>query len=194
MEVEGLKPPRESQLSTACGPSPVVDSMIELVDILEDMGKHPTGRWSLLQTGKRPRIHPLTRRLVMDRDNYLCTVCSGNLGGLELDHVRPWSIYGPDTSDNLRVLCIDHNQDRSNFLESYLPRIVPVTAVCDPCLGEHDGLDYRGRHGWADELATGDMRCPICWYGEFEPGEWRIAAYCGTCTITSWVSDPRRLA
>jgi hypothetical protein len=168
--------------------------MVDVVGILEDMGNHPTGRWSLLRTGKRPRIHPLTRRLVMDRDNHRCTICGSDLGGLELDHVRPWSVYGADTSDNLRVLCVDHNQDRSNFLESYFPRLLPVTVVCDPCLATHDELDEPWRHRWADELATDELHCPLCWVGHYEPGDERIAAYCGTCTITSWVSDPRRLA
>lgn len=176
----------------------LVEPMQDMLDAFGEMFDAPDGRWPLLRTGEREPIPPPTRRLVLDRDNYCCTICSGKWGGLNLDHVIPWSANGPDTSDNLRVLCGEHNEERSNFRETFLPRIVPVTPVCDPCLAIHDqlgGYDRLGaRHRWATELDTVAGRaCPLCRRGEFDAGDDRHPAYCGTCTLTSWVSDRGRL-
>ena len=176
----------------------VKHSMRPMLDALEAIFSTPDQRWPILRTGEREPIPPITRRLVLDRDNYRCTICDGKWGGLELDHLIPWSANGPDSSDNLRTLCAEHNLDRSNFREAYLPRLVPVTTTCDPCLAIHDqlrGLDRLGaRHRWANEYGGTGQACPLCfWPCEWWPGDERHAAYCGTCTVTSWVSDRGRL-
>lgn len=176
MEFEGLKAPGESP-------------------VIHNLGTDDPRRWPLLRTGEREPIAPACRRLVLDRDNYRCTVCNADYR-LNLDHIVPWSAGGADTSDNLRVLCEMHNVDRSNFREMYLPRIVPVVAVCDPCLLVHNSDDrpwHLQRHFWACEYAIGAKNCPLCRHGEFEVYTERHPAYCGTCTVTSWVSDPGRL-
>lgn len=208
MEFEGLKP--------GCEPPDIHNLWISVLD--DDLRGFPTGlrepfiealdgiatiwgtpdqRWPLLRTGERPPISPLVRRLVLDRDNYRCTVCSARPRGLHLDHVIPWSANGPDTTLNLRALCEAHNEDRSNFLEAYLPRVLPATTVCDPCLLVHDQFrsnTHEGRrHHWAIELAAAPFGCPICSCGEHQPGPSRRQAYCATCTVTSWVSRPERL-
>lgn len=52
----------------------------------------------------RANIPEQTRRAVFERDNHTCQKC-GATEDLSLDHIHPWSIGGPDTEDNLQVLC-----------------------------------------------------------------------------------------
>ena len=52
----------------------------------------------------RANIPEQTRRAVYERDNHTCQKC-GATEDLSLDHIHPWSIGGPDTEDNLQVLC-----------------------------------------------------------------------------------------
>lgn len=44
------------------------------------------------------------RATVFDRDGHQCVECSAT-DDLTLDHIYPWSLGGPDTVENLRVLC-----------------------------------------------------------------------------------------
>jgi hypothetical protein len=44
------------------------------------------------------------RSAVYERDGSMCVKC-GARDDLTLDHIYPWSLGGPDTVDNLRVLC-----------------------------------------------------------------------------------------
>lgn len=44
------------------------------------------------------------RKRVMERDGHTCIRC-GATRGLTLDHIRPWSLGGPDTFENLQTLC-----------------------------------------------------------------------------------------
>lgn len=51
----------------------------------------------------RRDISAPVRRFVMERDK-VCQSC-GTVDALTLDHVLPYSLGGPDTVENLRVLC-----------------------------------------------------------------------------------------
>lgn len=149
-----------------------------------------TKRWPMLRRGVRGEIPKITRRLVLRRDNDRCKRC-GETASLQLDHVVPWSHFGPDRSDNLQTLCEWCNSDRSNFLELGQPqRIVGVTVVCDPCLTNHDG--NMGRSHSRGELW---FHCPLCrdWGADWERDGPHVPAFCGTCDATSWVSDPTRI-
>lgn len=53
---------------------------------------------------------------VYARDGYACVKC-GATEDLTLDHIHPWSLGGPDTADNLRVLCRSCNSRKSNRIE-----------------------------------------------------------------------------
>ena len=53
---------------------------------------------------RRAAIPDAIRTAVLDRDGHTCRRC-GATEDLALDHIHPWSLGGPDTPDNLQVLC-----------------------------------------------------------------------------------------
>jgi hypothetical protein len=66
------------------------------------------------QPGKRPSrptIPADVRAAVFDRDGRACVEC-GAREDLALDHIYPWSLGGPDTVENLRVLCRSCNSKK----------------------------------------------------------------------------------
>lgn len=77
----------------------------------------------------RRRITPTVKAFVWKRDGGACTFVSA--GGirclskdfLEYDHVKPWSLGGRSTADNLRLLCRPHNQHEAK-------RLLGTPAVC----------------------------------------------------------------
>jgi hypothetical protein len=83
----------------------------ELIERLEDLGLvevrdgllHPEMGDSRI-SGARRHIPLAIRRAVMERDGYACVDC-GAQHDLALDHIHPYSLGGPDTVENLRVLC-----------------------------------------------------------------------------------------
>ena len=85
--------------------------------------RKPTGKKvkkTKKETRKRPIIDPITRRKVLERDNYQCQVCGVKEkdtpeGYLEMDHSkRPWSEGGATTLHNLQALCKKCNQEKGN--------------------------------------------------------------------------------
>lgn len=64
--------------------------------------------WFIGSENWRPWIPMWLRRLVMERDGHQCVECGGT-ERLSLDHIDPWSKGGPDTEENLRVLCMPCN-------------------------------------------------------------------------------------
>jgi hypothetical protein len=66
----------------------------------------PYGGWRVVPEfpPSRPYIPVRIRRAVMARDGRACVLC-GATKHLALDHIYPWSLGGPDTVENLRVLC-----------------------------------------------------------------------------------------
>lgn len=175
-------------LGEPSGPLHLAEIMLPWLDALEVIARQPGGRWPVLRRGERDDIPYLTRKLVLRRDNDRCKICSGPTL-LQLDHVIPWSYGGSDRSDNLRTLCQWCNGERSNYLEVGLPRLIGVTAVCDPCIHSHDNkmAVLHDRSGlW--------FECPRCRvWDSFQFGDDHVPAYCGTCDATSWVSDPARI-
>ncbi|MFJ3037761.1 HNH endonuclease [Streptomyces tendae] len=59
----------------------------------------------------RAAIPAEQRRRIYDRDGNACLLC-GTTDDLTLDHIHPWSLYGPDTDDNLRTLCRPCNSSK----------------------------------------------------------------------------------
>lgn len=62
----------------------------------------------LWRTGTRDPISDYTRNRVYRRDDYRCVNC-GSKENLTLDHIIPWSEFGPDSEDNLRTYCLSCN-------------------------------------------------------------------------------------
>jgi hypothetical protein len=61
----------------------------------------------------RASIPDEVRSFVFERDGHSCLRC-GATEGLTLDHIHPWSIGGPDTADNLQVLCRPCNSSKGD--------------------------------------------------------------------------------
>jgi hypothetical protein len=145
---------------------------------LSDTAESTRPRHPVIRTGEREPLDPYMRRLVYERDGYTCQHCGRGVTPtskapgevLQLDHVTPWSAGGSDRSDNLRTLCGPCNEDRSNFVDPYPPRVIPVARNCYWC---------AKRRGWLSDRYIG---VPVA---ELD----RINVYCGACGGTSWVPD-----
>ncbi|MES2211003.1 MAG: HNH endonuclease [Chloroflexota bacterium] len=135
-------------------------------------------RHPVFRTGERDPIDPYKRRLIYERDGYACGYCGWQLepdcrapgAVLQLDHIMPWSAMGSDRSDNLRSLCGQCNEERSNYVDDNPPRVTGVTRSCYWCALRHDDLPEHLIGVEIEELS-------------------RVFAYCGRCSLTSWVPD-----
>jgi hypothetical protein len=76
------------------------------VDEYEPVRFDRTGRliWKPFLPPSRPKIPTGVRLAVYARDGYACVEC-GCGDDLTLDHIRPYSLGGPDTEDNLQTMC-----------------------------------------------------------------------------------------
>lgn len=141
------------------------------IDFPVDIGE----RWPVLRSGERQPINRTLRRLINQRDGERCLLCSKPGRLFELDHIVPWSAGGPDTSDNLRIVCHPCNHERSNYRTDRDVLAIPVTLACDPCI-------------------TNWIRCHgVTRYGRCVPGAKPHTAWCGNCRAISHVTDPGRL-
>ena len=54
---------------------------------------------------RRPSITPRIRAAVIVRDGFICQLCGGPVdpADVHLDHIKPFSLGGPTTVDNLQV-------------------------------------------------------------------------------------------
>jgi len=117
--------PEEPVISTAVwrmlGVRPrIVRALVDAQLLIEvDSGWFPLAEgdlWKLRRIISRPRIPQALRDLVMERDEFRCQRC-GATENLSLDHIIPFSFGGPDTEENLRVLCRSCNSARGNRVE-----------------------------------------------------------------------------
>jgi hypothetical protein len=67
--------------------------------------------WRMRPILRREPIADSVRRAVFERDGSACLEC-GTTDDLTLDHIHPWSKGGPDTFENLRVLCRSCNSSK----------------------------------------------------------------------------------
>lgn len=68
--------------------------------------------WRKGQDGDyRKNIRKSVRKEVFERDGHRCVFC-GATDGLSLDHIVRYRDDGPDTTENLRVLCMPCNLER----------------------------------------------------------------------------------
>lgn len=122
------------------------------------------GRYKVVRTGEREPIPYYVRSAVYLRDDGRCDLCGNGErvtladGGWELDHMVPWSAGGSDDSTNLRVLCVRHNQERSNWHDMSIRHRRPVTWWCINCYSEDDRWEhYPGAVKCYTHLNT----CPV---------------------------------
>jgi hypothetical protein len=71
---------------------------------------HPRAGCRVVADGRIP-VPSWLRQAVFDRDGHACVEC-GATKDLALDHIYPWSLGGPDTFENLRVLCKPCNSSK----------------------------------------------------------------------------------
>lgn len=122
--------------------------VIESGQLWRSETRHPR-----IRTGERDPIPRHVRAAVWYRDGGRCdeAPCPQADDGFvtHLDHIKPWSAGGTDTTDNLRLLCATHNVERSNFIDWAQPKR-SVTWWCHRC---HDlRYEYVGEH---------PLRCPV---------------------------------
>lgn len=132
-----------SRSSVSPNASPAKTTRFRIPTNPEDVPFEPAVRAPLRRMGDRPPISPMLRSLVYQRDKWTCQLCgaysnarleSRRSGALHLDHIIPWSNYGPDRSDNLRTLCGPCNIKRSNFVSDSDKPAMPIVKICTPCL------------------------------------------------------------
>lgn len=86
----------------------------------------------------RQPLLPLTRRSVLLRDGYRCVWCDVSSARnrsvlFEIDHIDPWISGGSDHPVNLRTLCRECNQERSNRVSFLDGRALPIVWRCYSC-------------------------------------------------------------
>jgi hypothetical protein len=115
------------------------------------------------------------RRAVLLRDGYTCRWCHrrrDDFVRMEADHILPWSAGGADHPVNLRALCRDCNQRRSNRMSTLDRRAHPIVLACRRC--DPDA------HLPAPEI---DAHCLKC--GELGPSPYRLDLLVGGVTPTT---------
>lgn len=67
--------------------------------------------WKVQYPSSRIKIPAELRQRILARDGHQCQHCGGT-ENLSLDHIYPRSLGGPDTEENLRVLCVPCNSSK----------------------------------------------------------------------------------
>lgn len=62
------------------------------------------GDYQFRRDERRADIPLSVRTAVYERDGFACVRC-GSTSSLSLDHIKPWSLGGADTIDNLQTMC-----------------------------------------------------------------------------------------
>lgn len=148
---------------------PVVDGLLALIDQLASAAD----RMHVVRSSRnRSPLPDGRRRIVLLRDRYTCQWCGDNGRDvpLEVDHIVPWSAGGTDATDNLRTLCSDCNQIRSNYRTDLGAAQADLCVVqCSPC--QDRAAEARGEP--TDGLDPDD----------------RVRVFCWTCQHRSWTTQ-----
>lgn len=181
-------------------------AVIEAGELWRTETRHPRVR-----TGERDPIPPHLRAAVWYRDQGRCddAPCPAlppgvEPGGIHLDHIKPWSAGGTDTTDNLRLLCAAHNIERSNFVDYARPKRA-ATWWCHRC---HDlRYQYVGQHllqcGLHNKSGYGGIPSQYCrvaraierwqdatWFQVAPPEHYTTIAYCAHCNAPGLTGHP----
>lgn len=188
-----------------------IEGFTSVGEVIQAWAEAPQGRHEVIRTGQRTEIPTHVRSAVYLRDRGRCELC-GWLpisGPWHLDHIKPWSAGGADTTDNLRVLCEKHNLERSNFHEMHERTRPPATWWCVNCYSRDDfhwdtitknALPVCRLHGRPRDPIADWKGCPVTrgYHQTYEAmGEWPTwhtrrqvldgtqVAYCAHCRKTS---------
>lgn len=123
--------------------------------------------------GTRVQLPKWLRIAVLKRDDFCCKFCDAINTRFEIDHIIPWSAGGPDASWNLRTLCHDCNQRRSNYNERCSRWAMPIVPTCVECSARAAGIDQEdgtgaweefveAYHPWSQINTAWCDRC--CWF------------------------------
>lgn len=138
---EEWSPTRDTSSSVTRAPTYGISPFSEAVEQFADAIELGHKRTRVVRSGDRIEIPGWVRKAVHARDGWRCRWCATRVPGfqsftstlwLELDHIVPWSAGGSDRSDNLRTLCNDCNEGRSNYVSDSHVRVTPV-GWCDRC-------------------------------------------------------------
>lgn len=133
-----------------------IDEFVSVGDVIAAGALWATNeRHEVIRSGERDLIPSYVRAAVWYRDGGKCEQCHPEFptaGPMHLDHIHPWSAGGPDTTDNLRLLCERHNLERSNFVDFARPKR-PATWWCSNCY-------VIDEHRW-DYLPPWIVDCPL---------------------------------
>lgn len=132
-------------------PTPIVELFQAAADIADAIAS--ASRAEVVRTKldeEREPIPDFVRQIVLRRDRFRCVWC-GDRRMLQMDHIVPWSAGGSDDPDNLRTLCKDCNERRSNrYTPLDLATREPNGSTCLRC-------DPRDR---LDDMIT--IWCTVC--------------------------------
>lgn len=94
-------------------------------------------RHPVIRTNRPGKLDPEIRKAVLRRDHWCCLWCKRGISDdvrLEVDHILPWSAGGTNATDNLRTLCLDCNQGRSNTrADSDSAKALLIVGNCPLC-------------------------------------------------------------
>jgi hypothetical protein len=164
--------------------------MLAIAEYLDDLREDAGVAWTRMPLVRDPRTRePLPswlRTLVLRRDNFRCKWCGAG-GRLEVDHIIPWTAGGPDASWNLRTLCHDCNQSRSNYrTDAFRRRVLPIVLTCQVCDGsvsQDDGSEYAS--AWCAACGGGTPSSEALVIASPANSHSRIAS------IARWQDEPR---
>lgn len=132
-------------------------------------------RWPVRNREPRVPVGPIVRGLISGRDGEFCRRC-GDAGVMEIDHIIPRCAFRPDQlhiadrSDNLRNVCVDCNESKSNFHTVESKRL-GVTRRCGWCVAGHSYMDHE----------ECDESCPT--WGDLYGFGKTYQVYCGRCGV-----------
>lgn len=121
----------------------------------------------------RGMLDPQIRRMVILRDGFACQWCKRHIreGAIfEVDHIVPWSAGGTNATDNLRALCRECNQRRSNMrTDAETATALLIVGSCPWCRGRHyisrwESEDGRSSYVYdedATEVGVADREVPV---------------------------------
>lgn len=204
--------PYGSNLPNAHEPNGIRDEFVTIGAVLADGLPWPTGeRHPVIRSGERDEIPAHVRAAVWYRDEGRCKPCGDSFAPdvpLHLDHITPWSAGGPDTTDNLRLLCETHNRERSNFVD-HARQVRPATWWCVNCYSRDGfGWDYDDktvrcqRHGYSkrcrvvrryEQQLLAEVRDGLefaNWHEQEPITHASVIAYCAHCNAPGLTDRP----